>query len=392
MIKKILIAILLMAYGYLFWHNISIYNPKNGFDGEGHMSYINYILTNNRLPQPHEGWELNQPPVYYLLAAPLHSSGIKPQIINVISFFIIAFLLYRLTKSYLATLAFAALPMSNYLVPLITNEYLSGLLGIVLLLILLHLSISKGKDRHLKILLFVSFALAFLTKVTALMFIPLIPLTLFIKKDKKWISRSVILTLMCVALVSPLIINNFIKYGKPLVINDDFVKFTGRVYKRDLSFFFSPMWIIKPDLYDAHSYSFTGGLWNTLWHDGEHVTTPAEGFQAKPFALWLLGFPFLAISTYGLFRFIRKNRKQGIVLISYLGLSLIVLVLYNFRLPYNNVLKTFFVFPIVVPYVLGIVEAGKSGKFTYITPFLLIVQYLIMYSWFYIQPWWYVAQ
>ena len=392
MIKKILLTILLIASSNLFWHNISIYNPKNGFDGDGHMSYINYILTNNRLPQAHEGWELNQPPVYYLLAAPLQSSGIKPQLINVLSFFIIAFLLYRLTKSYLAILAFTALPMANYLVPLVTNEYLSALLGINLLLILLRISISEGKDRHLKILLYVTFALAFYTKVTALMFIPLIPLTFFVKKDKKWISRSVILTLMCVALVSPLMISNFVKYGKPLVINDDFVEFTSAKDKRDLEFFFSPLWIFKPDLYDAHSYSFVGGFWNTLWHDGEHVTTPVVEFHKKPFALWLLGFPLLAISIFGLVKFIRSNRNQGIVLISYLVISLFVLVLYNFRLPYNNVLKTFFVFPIVVPYVLGIVEAGKNRRLSIVTTLILLIQYAIMYSWFCIQPWWYVAQ
>jgi len=392
MFKKLLISLIFFASGFLFWHNISIYNPKNGFDGSGHMHYINYILTNNRLPQSHEGWELNQPPVYYLLAAPLQSIGIKPQVINVLSFFIIALLFYRLTRSYLSILAFASLPMASYLVPLVTNEYLSGLLGIILLLILLRLSTSQEKDRHLKILLYVTFVLAFFTKVTALMFIPLIPLALFLKKDKKWVSRSVILVAMCIALVSPMMINNFVRYGKPLVINDDFVEFTSEKDKRDLAFFFSPMWIFRLDLYDAHSYSFIGGFWNTLWHDGEHVTTPVVEFHKKPFALWLLGFPLLAISTYGLFKFFKKNRKQGIVLVAYLTLALIVLVLYNFRLPYNNVLKTFFVFPVVVPYVLGIVEAGKSGKLTCVTPLLLIVQYLIMYSWFYIQPWWYVAQ
>ena len=210
MFKKLLISLIFFASGFLFWHNISIYNPKNGFDGSGHMHYINYILTNNRLPQSHEGWELNQPPVYYLLAAPLQSIGIKPQVINVLSFFIIALLFYRLTRSYLSILAFASLPMASYLVPLVTNEYLSGLLGIILLLILLRLSTSQEKDRHLKILLYVTFVLAFFTKVTALMFIPLIPLALFLKKDKKWVSRSVILVAMCIALVSPMMINNFV--------------------------------------------------------------------------------------------------------------------------------------------------------------------------------------
>ena len=393
MIKKLLLTLFFLATGYLLLHNITIYNPKNGFDGQGHVSYINYILQNKKLPLPHEGWQLNQPPIFYLLAAPLQASHLKPQVINFLSFFIILFLLFRFTKSYIAVLGFSSLPVAIYLVPLITNEYLSGLFGIVILLVLLKISTSGEKGNHLYTLLVIFFSLGFYTKVTNLMFLPLIPLALFLQKNKKWISRSAVIVSICLAMASPLMINNILRYGKPLVINDDFVEFDReKAQSREISFFLDPSWIFHPDLYTAHDYSFAGGMWNTFWHDGEHVATPEDTSDKRPLSLWLLGFPLAALSIFGLVRFIKKHKQQGIILISYLVLSLAVLILYNFRLPFHNVLKAFFVFPVVVPYVLGLVEASKYKKLSFAVTLLLMVQYITMCTWLYIQHWWYVAQ
>lgn len=390
--KKIFLIITLLLSGYLLWHNVRLYNPVNGFDASGHMAYINIILKEHRLPLPHQGWEMNQPPLYYLLASLFTLLNVSPQIIGLILFIALALFIYRFTHSSLSVFAFCALPMAVYLVPLISNEYLSGFFGVPLLLMLLKIAGNNSTSNKELLFLVIIFILAFYTKVTALMFLPLIPLSLFLQKDSHWFQKSMMITMLCAFIASPLMVRNFLSYGKPLVINDDFFEFTGTKEKRDLAFFFSPAWISSPDLYNAHDYSFAGGLWNTFWHDGEHVTTPVVEFHKKPFLLWLLGFPLFGLSVYGLYRFFKRQKKQGIVLISFLGLSLAVLVAYNFRLPYNNVLKTFFVFPVMIPYVIGLTETGRNKKMGALIWLLLIAQYLLMYSWFYIQPWWYVAK
>lgn len=39
------------------------------FEGGGHRDYIEYIIKNHSYPNPGEGWEYHQPPLYYTLAA-----------------------------------------------------------------------------------------------------------------------------------------------------------------------------------------------------------------------------------------------------------------------------------------------------------------------------------
>jgi hypothetical protein len=42
-----------------------------GYDSAGHLAYIRYIAERRTLPPAHGGWEFYQPPLYYLLTAPL---------------------------------------------------------------------------------------------------------------------------------------------------------------------------------------------------------------------------------------------------------------------------------------------------------------------------------
>lgn len=45
------------------------------FEGGGHYDYIEYIVKNHSLPNPGNGWEYHQPPLYYLSAAILKSTA-----------------------------------------------------------------------------------------------------------------------------------------------------------------------------------------------------------------------------------------------------------------------------------------------------------------------------
>ncbi|HVT18880.1 MAG TPA: tetratricopeptide repeat protein [Thermoanaerobaculia bacterium] len=61
-------AALLMAA--LFWHDRGL-DGRWGFDADGHFDYVRVILERGRLPLADEGWEMYQPPLYYLMAAGL---------------------------------------------------------------------------------------------------------------------------------------------------------------------------------------------------------------------------------------------------------------------------------------------------------------------------------
>lgn len=61
----------LAAWAVLLVNNLPQIAPLFGFDRDGHTEYINYILEHQRLPLASDGWQMYQPPLYYLLGAGL---------------------------------------------------------------------------------------------------------------------------------------------------------------------------------------------------------------------------------------------------------------------------------------------------------------------------------
>lgn len=53
----------------LAWNNLPQLGRLYGFDVEGHEEYLRYVQTRHALPLANEGWQLYQPPLYYLLGA-----------------------------------------------------------------------------------------------------------------------------------------------------------------------------------------------------------------------------------------------------------------------------------------------------------------------------------
>lgn len=389
-----LIILLLFGSIILNLHNAFTYNTTLGFDASGHIGYTQYLLNNHQLPIPHTGWEFNQPPLYYLLGAILLSVGIPVQLINLLAFYFIALLIWKTTRSKAAIIAFLALPMANIFPPLISNELLSGLFIILCLVFLL--KIAEGKSQIKYIVLFsLSFILGFYTKTTSLVVLPLLPIALYLNNKKDLIGvlkRTLIVTVSCMVFISPFVLRNISLYGKPLVLNDDFFPFYSNKDPRDLNFFTNINWVVKLDTVNAHDYSFWGGLWNTYWIDGERVMTPVIELNKKALALWFLGFPLTIFSIYGLIKYKKSHPKEFIILSFFLLLSLASLILYNLRLPYNNVLKSFFAFGIVLPYAIGIGEAYQERKIKPFLIVLLLIQFALLLTYLYIQPWWHVVR
>jgi 4-amino-4-deoxy-L-arabinose transferase-like glycosyltransferase len=57
------------AWIALFINNIGILPPRVGFDFEAHRAYVRYILDHHALPLASQGWEMYQPPLYYVACA-----------------------------------------------------------------------------------------------------------------------------------------------------------------------------------------------------------------------------------------------------------------------------------------------------------------------------------
>ena len=52
----------------LFANNLPQLPTLFGFDADGHTEYVRYVQERGRLPLANEGWQMYQPPLYYLLA------------------------------------------------------------------------------------------------------------------------------------------------------------------------------------------------------------------------------------------------------------------------------------------------------------------------------------
>jgi tetratricopeptide (TPR) repeat protein len=59
----------LAAWGVLCVHNLGALPEHVGFNVPQHLAYVDYVRTRLALPLADEGWEMHQPPLYYVAAA-----------------------------------------------------------------------------------------------------------------------------------------------------------------------------------------------------------------------------------------------------------------------------------------------------------------------------------
>jgi len=393
-INKLWIGIILGLGIVLQIHNSLIYNYPHGFDGKGHVEYLEYIRSEHKLPLPHQGWQFYQTPLYYLLAMPTYVlGGVKAvQLQNIIYYLAYLYLTgYLVQKIFskeknsqvIATLALAALPIANYLVPMVSNEFLNDLVMGVALLWMMMAPTSIG--------IIILLAAGFYTKYTVLTLGPAYAIALWQTKDKVW-KRYLAYGALFALLISPIVLRNIYHYKTPLAMAESFFPFPPGREARDLSFFTNLSWIPKADLFQSQHYSFIGGTWSTFWHDGYQATVPVVPFHKKAYGLWLLGFPLSLLSILGWVKIKKNNTKVFKVGMTYLVTAVLAYILYNFHLPYPSELKSFFMSGLPIIYVLGITSSysyiPKSRKLITV---LLIIQFALMIAYFWIMPWWHVV-
>ena len=68
-LEKTLLLVVAGLWLALFWNNTRLLPFHAGFDSTEHLKYVAYIQEHRALPLPTEGWEMYQPPLYYLFGA-----------------------------------------------------------------------------------------------------------------------------------------------------------------------------------------------------------------------------------------------------------------------------------------------------------------------------------
>lgn len=163
-----------------------------GFDNDGHTEYIHYVQQHGRLPLANEGWQMYQPPLYYLLATGLlevaaremdeKSVTLVRALSGVIGFAHVVLLWLALRRIFpgqrsLAILGIcfaASLPAFLCVSHFITNEGLAALLCTATLYFGLRTTRDESPSRALWGATGLCFGLALLAKFSAIVLAPFV--------------------------------------------------------------------------------------------------------------------------------------------------------------------------------------------------------------------------
>jgi len=280
-----------------------------GFDMIYHAEYIQFILTNKRLPLATDGLQMFQSPLFYIVSAifvklfsaivDIKTSFHLLKIIPLLCGIATVEICYRCARlvfperddlQSIALLVGTMMPMNLYMSQYLSNEPLLGVLSALCVLMMLTWIRTPQYTLQIKqqILLGLLLGLALLAKATAFLLV-IIALTgmMVILLQMKAPKKALILSIMRVLIVLSLIagwyyLRNWISLGKPFVGGWD----TGRGltwwqepgYRSFNNFITFGQALVYP-IYAA-SHSFWDAFYSTLWADG--LLGSQSTFETRP--------------------------------------------------------------------------------------------------------------
>ncbi len=424
-VKFLLMAAIIVLAG----NNIHKLGPDIndlGFDTREHLEYISYMLENHRLPLASEGWQMFQPPLYYVVSLTLlllsrlfMLPGNAYFLLSLFSFgclLLIVEITYRLLREIFpgngklqscGLLVGALLPMNLYMSHFVGNEPLSAVL--TALLILLTVKLLKADTIRTRDMIIPGMVtgLAILSKITPLI---LIPVVCFFIANAKSVEKSASLSRvknLGIYISTTLLAcgwffaRNWIYLGKPL--------FTGWDSSRKIIWWQDPGYRILKDYWSfgealnrpayAAFNGFADGFYSTFWGDGynacEYLVTVPEPphwnhlFLAGGMAFSLV--PALLMATGIVYIFRRSAIKEewpSVFLLASMGVYFAALLHLYTTLPIFSTVKASYTMGLTPCYAV-MAAYGSSliiGK-KYVGPLLvalLVTWGIITYTGFFI--------
>jgi tetratricopeptide (TPR) repeat protein len=410
-VERILVVVFAVFWLLLFANNTRLLPFHAGFDSAAHLKYIDYIQKHQALPLPTQGWEMCQPPLYYLIAAGSLSacklSINDPASVFVlralglffgVSQFILVFLSLRLLlpdRSTLFGLLFAAfLPMHLYLAHYATNELLGALLATLSLYLCLRLLKSEAPNVSQFCWIGLAIGAAMLAKATALLLLPIVLAAIaarlvFLRAPITNSVRNVgLLLVICFAVCGWYYMWIWAKFGTPLVGNWDVI--TGFWWWQDPGYHTVADYLLFGRSLTHPFFSsfarFADGIYSTLWGDGlcgglssltmawnENAIAAEYLWSLIPTALILAG------ATIALVRFIRKPSSELFLLIGFSALNAFALIYITLKIPNYSLAKAFYALSTLMP--LSCFAATAWETVTQRNPRLRIVLGVLVFVW-----------
>lgn len=404
--NKLTTFILLVSISLIFLlqlHNLSLFPLSRGFDAGGHLEYVNFLKENRRIPLAYEGWELYQPPLYYLtIIATSSLFGVK--IIGLLMWLLLAFTSYKFFQkkfnniniSFIGTFITSSLPVVLYLTYTISNEFFSGVL--ISIALVYYVSFYKSTIKSSKIILGILIGLSFLAKATAFVLILSIALDQLILARGKIIktAKNLFLPFGISFLMSGwFYLRNWILFGGPFISSYDFPKINPlmqTIVPRNLTFFLSLKGFLTMDLFRSQHYSFLSGTFFSWFYDGHNIIIPVQEFSKIGVILILFSVPIFIFFIIGYVREFFDKKNKSVIFLLYSTLLFIGYIAYNFRLPYYSTVKGVFLISAVIPFgyffIKGIIPYKKY--LFYVSLYITFYTIILLRN-FWILKFWYIG-
>jgi hypothetical protein len=299
--------VLLGLWSVLSLNNFWRLPPEAGFDLSAHLDYIRFIVERGALPLADDGWQMFQTPLFYItaalpyamLSAFMQSPGVENALRLIpLSCGALQIVIGRRALALvfpdrddlqcIGILLIAFLPVNIYMSQYVGNEPMAAMFSSLVLLKLLEIQSNprRGLQPRAQILLSLALAATILTKITAILLVPVTVVVLFRtlgRRDGALVSSRLLVFLLLLA--GWPFARNLLEFGNPLVFA------SGSV-----SWWQDPGYRMTGDLLrfgralDRPVFASTAGLWNalysTFWVDGQM----SSFMQVRWFPPWNLSF------------------------------------------------------------------------------------------------------
>lgn len=187
------LGLIIFSWVVLFGNNLPQLAGLFGFDRDGHQQYIDYILQKKALPLADQGWQMYQPPLFYVFSAliigplgwtasadsallALRAFSVVTGMVHLVLIFLCLRRMFpdQPRRQIVGLLLAGFLPAHLCLSHHIANESLAALFVTLALYFSLRLLRAETRARGLAIAVGVCLGLALLTKFSALLALPVI--------------------------------------------------------------------------------------------------------------------------------------------------------------------------------------------------------------------------
>jgi len=374
-----LLVIALVLWLILCTNNLLRLPPVVGFDAPSHYEYLAFLMTHHRLPLATDGWEMYQPPLYYVVTACLMALGrwvgwtaadaAVPRLVSMLCGLgqvVLVWLVLRLMfpeslrARAVGLLLAAALPMNLYMSHYPSNEVASVALVTGAIVLTLRIIRDRSAVWWRYAMLGAVLGLGMLAKHTALLAVVAILVVLaghlrqYHERPWRVWPRTVGIALAAMLLVAGWFgVRNWVHFRNPLVGNWD--RASGFAWWQDPGYQTAGYYLrfgrsfTRP--FHSAMYSYADGIYSTVWGDGMcagisnasfrppwHYELMAVGYPLAVFPTILIGVGFLVAVV----RWMRRPTAQWTVLMGHgvlVGLAVFHMTL---KLPYYGQAKGFY--------------------------------------------------